>query len=89
MECVPVDRVEMANLAVPLLTAIAPEMAVDPSKKVTVPVAEAGAMVAVNVAGEPALMLSSGAVTLMLELALATVCTRMGLVDAADLLSPV
>ena len=89
MVCVPAARVEVVNRATPLFTETALEMAVEPSKNVTVPVALAGAMVAVKVAGDPDLMLSSGAVTLMLELALATVCTRMGLVDAADLLSPV
>lgn len=60
MVCVPVARVEVVNRATPLLTETAPEMAVDPSKKVTVPVALAGVIVAVNVAGAPALTLSSG-----------------------------
>ena len=63
----PETSVEVVNLAVPLLTGTAAETGVAPSKKTTVPVAVLGATVAVNVAGAPALKVSSGAARTMVD----------------------
>lgn len=53
IECVPMDRLEMVRLADPPASGNSPEMTLAPSKNVTVPVAEAGATVAVKVSESP------------------------------------
>lgn len=73
MECVPEASAVVENLATPLLTAIAFEMGVVPSKNTTVPVAEPGVTAAVKAAGEPAFTLSSGAVSTNVVCAFCTV----------------
>ena len=67
MEWVPETSVEVVNLAVPLLTGIAAETGMVPSKNTTVPVAVLGDTVAVNVAGAPALKVSSAAATTIVD----------------------
>lgn len=91
MEWLPAANPAVVKLATPLLRGVLPEMAVPPSKKITVPVAEMGATLAVNVSAVPDAEGFVPAVrfTLMLALGLATVCRSMGLVDAATLLAPV
>src|ERR1700753_2676891 len=88
MVCVPVARVEIMNRAVPLLTGTAPEMAVGPSRKVTVPVAAVGETVAVNVVGDPAFTLSSGAVSVVVVEALTMVSASAGDVPPLKPASP-
>lgn len=53
MECVPMERPEMVMLAEPFASGNSPEMTFEPSKNVTVPVAEPGATVAVKVSESP------------------------------------
>lgn len=53
MEWLPATSDGTINIAVPLLRGRFPEMAIDPSKKTTVPVAEAGIMLTVNVSESP------------------------------------
>ena len=91
MEWLPTPSAEVVKLAVPALSGMLPEMAVAPSKNVTLPVAEAGATLAVKVSDVPTVAGFVPAVRfkLTLALALATVCTNAALVDAASLLSPV
>ncbi len=91
MEWLPALNAEEVKLAEPLTRGRLPEMAVSPSKKITLPVAEAGVTLAVKVSAVPEAAGFEPAVrlTLMTALGLATVCISMGLVDAANLLSPV
>lgn len=88
MECVPEANAEVVNFATPLLTGTEPEIAVVPSKKMTVPVASCGAMVAVNVAGDPALTLSSGVVNVVVVLLFNTVSASAAELPLLKLLSP-
>lgn len=90
MECVPALNTVVKLAALPLRGTL-PEIAVPPSKKTTLPVADTGATLAVNVSAAPATEGFAPPVrlTLMLALGRATVCNSMGLVEAANLLSPV
>jgi len=74
IECVPDANELVANVAEPLLSATGPEMAVVPSKKVTVPEAFAGVTAAKKVTGVPSLKVSSlpAVVSVSVVLALAT-----------------
>jgi hypothetical protein len=86
MEWLPALR-EVAKLAVPLLSGMLPEIAVAPSKKVTLPVAVLGATLAKNVSGVPAKTGFVAEITRRLMSALTlviTVCTNTALVDAAN-----
>jgi len=53
MEWVPAPRVELLKLTEPLVSGMLPEIGTLPSKKVTVPVADAGATPAVKVSAAP------------------------------------
>lgn len=90
-EWVPKDKVEMVTLAEPVTKGSSPEMAVEPSKKTTAPVAVEGATFAVKVRASP---VSAGLVppvrlTVTVALPLTTFWTSAELTDALCWLSPV
>ena len=78
-------------LAVPPTRVTSPEMALLPSKKTTVPVAELGVTFAVKVRASPTKDGFAPVVkaTLTLVLGLLTVCVSAGLTEEFSLLSPV
>jgi hypothetical protein len=75
IECDPLARVEMLNVAFPLLTVPVPSDVV-PSLKVTDPVAVKGARVAVNFTDAPNTDGFADEATVTLEFALLTTCVR-------------
>ena len=81
----------MVKLAVPPTRVTSPEMALLPSKKTTVPVAELGVTFAVKVRASPTRDGFAPVVkaTLTLVLGLLTVCVSAGLTEEFSLLSPV
>ena len=91
MECIPNDNDDVVMLAVPPTKVTSPEIALLPSKKTTVPVAEVGVTFAVNVRVSPTRDGFAPVVraTLTLVLGLLTVCVSTGLTEEFSLLSPV
>ena len=74
MECAPTARVEIASEADPLAMVAVPRDVV-PSRNCTVPVANAGEIVAVNVTDCPTVDGFAEEASVTLEAALLTVCT--------------
>jgi hypothetical protein len=87
MECDPRARVDVLYVAVPLLMVPVPSV-VAPSKKVTVPVAVDGVMVAVKVTEDPNVEGLADEATVTVEFALLTVCVRVEEVLELSLESP-
>ena len=81
----------MVKAAVPLMRGRSPEIGVVPSKKMMVPVAEAGATLAENVSAAPIAAGLAPAVRemLILALGLVTACVSAELTDAPNVLFPV
>ena len=91
MECIPNGSDDVVKLAVPPTRVTSPAMALLPSKKTTVPVAELGVTFAVKVRASPTRDGFAPVVkaTLTLVLGLLTVCVSAGLTEEFSLLSPV
>jgi len=91
MECIPKDNCDVVMLAVPPVRVTSPEMALLPSKKTTVPLAEVGVTFAVKVRASPTRDGFAPVVkaTLMLVLGLLIVCVSGELTEELSLLSPV
>lgn len=89
--CAPMGRVEVVKLAEPATRATASEMGVDPSKNVTVPVAELGLTVAVKLSESPrtAGFEPAAKLTFTLVLPLDTVSASAVLTEPLRWLSPV
>lgn len=85
IKCVPDAKDLVANVAEPLLSATGPEMAVVPSKKVTVPEAFAGVTAARKVTGVPALKVSSFPAVVSVSVVLALATFTVSAADVAPL----
>lgn len=90
MAWAPNNNDEVVKLAAPPVSGTSPEIAIPPSKKTTVPVAELGATVAVKVRESPIRDGLAPAVRAKprLVFGLFTVWPSAGLTDAPSLLSP-
>lgn len=91
MVWLPAPSADVVKLAVPAFNGTLPEIAVEPSKKMTLPVAALGTTLAVKVITVPnvAGLALAARLTLVFALGAATVCTNAALVDAASRLLPV
>lgn len=88
----PPPSADVVKVAVLLVSGIAPEIATGPSKNVTLPVADAGAMVAVNVRdvpnGDGFAPALSARVTEEFAFGLLTACTNAAETDPSNVASP-